>query len=65
MAAPSTLVARCRTTAAIGILVGVGFWFAAILGALAALTILSLFRAIESRLCIGCLAFSTAFVGNV
>src|SRR5438876_530073 len=45
-----TTAASIWTTAAIGILVGVGFWFAAILGALAALTILSLFRVIESRL---------------
>src|SRR5206468_2680317 len=45
-----TTAASIWTTAAIGILVGVGFWFAAILGALAALTILSLFRVIESKL---------------
>jgi putative Mg2+ transporter-C (MgtC) family protein len=37
-------------TAAIGILVGIGFWFAAIVGAVAALTVLALLRYIESRL---------------
>jgi putative Mg2+ transporter-C (MgtC) family protein len=37
-------------TAAIGILVGIGFWFAAIVGALATLIVLALFRYIEGRL---------------
>src|SRR6202171_6487500 len=37
-------------TAAIGILVGIGFWFAAIVGAVAALIVLALFRYIESQL---------------
>jgi putative Mg2+ transporter-C (MgtC) family protein len=37
-------------TAAIGILIGIGFWFAAILGALTTLTVLGLFRFIEARL---------------
>jgi putative Mg2+ transporter-C (MgtC) family protein len=37
-------------TAAIGILVGIGFYFAAALGALIVLSILSLFRWIENRL---------------
>jgi len=37
-------------TAAIGILVGIGFWFAAIVGAVAVLTVLALFRYIETRL---------------
>jgi putative Mg2+ transporter-C (MgtC) family protein len=45
-----TTAASIWVTAAIGILVGVGFWFAAILGALATLAILSLFRFIESKL---------------
>ncbi|MGY3693613.1 putative Mg2+ transporter-C (MgtC) family protein [Bradyrhizobium sp. USDA 3240] len=37
-------------TAAIGILVGIGFWFAAIVGAAAALIVLALFRYIERQL---------------
>lgn len=45
-----TTAASIWVTAAIGILVGIGFWFAAILGALATLAILSLFRFIENRL---------------
>ena len=45
-----TTAASIWVTAAIGILVGIGFWFAAILGALATLTVLSLFRLIENRL---------------
>jgi putative Mg2+ transporter-C (MgtC) family protein len=45
-----TTAASIWTTAAIGILVGIGFWFAAILGTLAALAILALFRYIEGRL---------------
>ncbi len=45
-----TTAASIWVTAAIGILIGVGFWFAAVLGALATLAILSLFRFIESKL---------------
>jgi putative Mg2+ transporter-C (MgtC) family protein len=45
-----TTAASIWITSAIGILIGVGFWFPAILGAAAALTVLSLFRFIESRL---------------
>src|SRR5207244_4410896 len=45
-----TTAASIWTTAAIGILVGIGFWFAAIVGAAATLTILSLLRLIEVRL---------------
>lgn len=45
-----TTAASIWLTSAIGILVGIGFWFAAILGTAGALTILSLFRLIESRL---------------
>jgi putative Mg2+ transporter-C (MgtC) family protein len=45
-----TTAASIWVTSAIGILVGIGFWFAAILGALATLTVLSLFRLIENRL---------------
>jgi putative Mg2+ transporter-C (MgtC) family protein len=45
-----TTAASIWVTAAIGILVGVGFWFAAVLGAVATLITLSLFRLIESRL---------------
>jgi putative Mg2+ transporter-C (MgtC) family protein len=45
-----TTAASIWVTAAIGVLVGIGFWFAAILGAVATLAILALFRFIESRL---------------
>ena len=45
-----TTAASIWITAAIGILVGIGFWFAAIVGAAAALTVLALFRYIEGRL---------------
>src|SRR5436305_7990296 len=45
-----TTAASIWVTAAIGILVGIGFWFAAIVGAVAALIVLALFRYIESRL---------------
>jgi putative Mg2+ transporter-C (MgtC) family protein len=45
-----TTAASIWVTAAIGILVGVGFWFAAILGTVATLAILALFRFIENRL---------------
>jgi putative Mg2+ transporter-C (MgtC) family protein len=45
-----TTAASIWITAAIGILVGIGFYFAAILGALATLAILAMFRWIERRL---------------
>src|SRR5947199_7062778 len=45
-----TTAASIWVTAAIGILVGLGFWFAAVVGAVAALTVLALFRYIEARL---------------
>src|SRR6476661_6685191 len=45
-----TTAASIWITAAIGILVGIGFWYAAIVGAVAALTVLALFRYVESRL---------------
>src|SRR6476660_3780495 len=45
-----TTAASIWVTAAIGILVGIGFWFAAIVGAVAVLTVLALFRYIETRL---------------
>jgi putative Mg2+ transporter-C (MgtC) family protein len=45
-----TTAASIWVTAAIGILVGIGFWFAAIVGTLAVLAILALFRFLESRL---------------
>src|SRR3954465_15587947 len=45
-----TTAASIWITAAIGVLVGIGFWFAAIVGVVAALTVLALFRYIEARL---------------
>jgi putative Mg2+ transporter-C (MgtC) family protein len=45
-----TTAASIWVTSAIGILVGIGFWFAAIVGAIATLTVLALFRYIEARL---------------
>ena len=45
-----TTAASIWVTAAIGILVGVGFWFPAILGAAATLSILALFRFIEAKM---------------
>ncbi len=45
-----TTAASIWVTAAIGILVGIGFWFAAVVGAVAALIVLALFRYIESQL---------------
>jgi uncharacterized membrane protein YhiD involved in acid resistance len=50
-----TTAASIWVTAAIGILVGIGFWFAAVVGAAAALIVLALFRYIEAR----CQASST------
>ena len=43
-----TTAASIWVTAAIGILVGIGFWFAAIVGAIATLIVLALFRFIEA-----------------
>lgn len=45
-----TTAASIWVTAAIGILVGIGFWFAAVAGAAAALIVLAAFRWIEARL---------------
>src|SRR6478752_8559397 len=45
-----TTAASIWVTAAIGILIGIGFWYAAILGGIATLAVLSLFRLIEARL---------------
>jgi putative Mg2+ transporter-C (MgtC) family protein len=45
-----TTAASIWITAAIGILVGIGFWFAAAIGAAATLIVLALFRWIEARL---------------
>ena len=45
-----TTAASIWVTAAIGILVGIGFWFAAIVGAVAVLIVLALFRYVEVRL---------------
>ena len=45
-----TTAASIWVTAAIGILVGIGFWFAAFVGAVATLMVLALFRVIEARL---------------
>jgi putative Mg2+ transporter-C (MgtC) family protein len=45
-----TTAASIWVTAAIGILVGIGFWFAAVVGATATLIVLALFRLIEARL---------------
>src|SRR2546422_5125079 len=45
-----TTAASIWVTAAIGILVGIGFWFAAVVGTAAALIVLALFRYIERQL---------------
>jgi putative Mg2+ transporter-C (MgtC) family protein len=45
-----TTAASIWITAAIGILVGIGFWFAAVVGTAATLVVLALFRVIEARL---------------
>jgi len=45
-----TTAASIWVTASIGILVGIGFWFPALLGTAATLTVLSAFRMIENRL---------------
>src|SRR6187401_46202 len=45
-----TTAASIWVTAAIGILVGIGFWFAAVVGAVATIIVLALFRYIERQL---------------
>lgn len=45
-----TTAASIWITASIGILVGIGFWFAAAVGAVATLIVLALFRIVEARL---------------
>jgi putative Mg2+ transporter-C (MgtC) family protein len=45
-----TTAASIWMTASIGILVGIGFWFAALVGTVATLTVLALFRIAEARL---------------
>jgi putative Mg2+ transporter-C (MgtC) family protein len=45
-----TTAASIWVTASIGILVGIGFWVPAILGTIATLVVLSVFRVIENRL---------------
>ena len=45
-----TTAASIWVTAAIGILLGIGFWFAAIVGAAATLIVLALFRFVEAKL---------------
>lgn len=45
-----TTAASIWMTASLGILIGIGFWFPALLGTVATLLVLSAFRAIESRL---------------
>jgi putative Mg2+ transporter-C (MgtC) family protein len=45
-----TTAASIWITSAIGILVGIGFWFAAIVGTVATLIVLALFRYVEAKL---------------
>jgi putative Mg2+ transporter-C (MgtC) family protein len=45
-----TTAASIWVTASIGILVGIGFWVPAVLGTIATLAILSVFRVVENRL---------------
>src|SRR4029077_3396040 len=45
-----TTAASIWITSAIGILFGIGFWYPAILGAIAVLLVLAVFRVIEARL---------------
>src|SRR5512144_2840918 len=45
-----TTAASIWITAAIGILIGIGFWFAALVGAAATLIVLAVFRFVEGRL---------------
>jgi putative Mg2+ transporter-C (MgtC) family protein len=45
-----TTAASIWMTSSIGILIGIGFWLPAILGSIATLLVLSVFRAVENRL---------------
>src|SRR5580765_7844967 len=45
-----TTAASIWITSAIGILVGIGFWYPAVLGAIATLLVLAVFRFVETRL---------------
>jgi putative Mg2+ transporter-C (MgtC) family protein len=45
-----TTAASIWVTASIGVLVGIGFWMPAILGTIATLAVLSVFRVVESRM---------------
>ena len=45
-----TTAASIWITSAIGILIGIGFWLAAVVGTIATLTVLALFRFVEARL---------------
>ncbi len=45
-----TTAASIWVTAAIGILIGIGFWMAALIGAFATLAVLSVFRVIENKM---------------
>jgi putative Mg2+ transporter-C (MgtC) family protein len=45
-----TTAASIWITSAIGVLIGIGFWFAAIVGAAATLIVLAVFRIIEAKL---------------
>jgi putative Mg2+ transporter-C (MgtC) family protein len=45
-----TTAASIWVTASIGILVGIGFWMPALIGTLATLSVLALFRVVENRL---------------
>src|SRR5688572_8916623 len=45
-----TTAASIWVTSAIGILIGIGFWFAAVIGAAATLIVLALFRFVEANL---------------
>jgi putative Mg2+ transporter-C (MgtC) family protein len=45
-----TTAASIWVTSAIGILIGIGFWMPALIGAFATLAVLSVFRAIENRM---------------
>jgi putative Mg2+ transporter-C (MgtC) family protein len=45
-----TTAASIWITSGIGILIGIGFWFAAIVGSIATLMVLALFRFVEAKL---------------
>jgi putative Mg2+ transporter-C (MgtC) family protein len=45
-----TTAASIWVTASIGVLVGIGFWMPALVGTLATLAVLALFRVVENRL---------------